>query len=186
MKNLVYAFYIIIAGQLQLTLLDHLRIFGVKPDLLLALVIMVSLRSSAGWAVGLSLFAGIFIDIFSASSFGINTLLFPLWSMAILNLNRKINVEHDYLLLALGFIIAFLQNMFCGLALSYSGKFVPLGVFTRILLLSSLYTTVTLFLFFKIDDARKNGQFNRYFVSVREWAKKIRSRLISHKNTPQP
>ncbi|MDP2905455.1 MAG: rod shape-determining protein MreD [Candidatus Omnitrophota bacterium] len=184
MKNLAYALYIVISGILQLTLLNYFSVFGVKPDLLLALVILVSLRSPAGWAVGLSLFAGILKDIFSASGFGINTLLFPLWSIAILNLNRKINVEHDYLRLALGFIIAFLQNMFCGLALSYSGRFVPLGVFTRILLLSSLYTTVTLFLFFRIDDARKSGQFSRYFISIRGWAKKKRS--IFHKNTPQP
>jgi|GEM_PF-446282 len=181
MKNLVYALYIIIAGILQLGLPGYLRVFGVQPDLLLALVVMVSLRSPAGWAVGLSLFAGILKDIFSVSGFGINTLLFPLWSIAILNLNRKINVEHDYLRLALGYIIAFLQNMFCGFALSYSGRFVPLGVFTRILLLSSLYTTVTLFLFFRIDDARESGQFSRYFIPVRGWAKKIRSRLTSHK-----
>ena len=167
MKNLVYALYIIIAGILQLTLLNYFSVFGVKPDLLLALVVLVSLRTPAGWAVGLSLAAGISIDIFSVSSFGINTLLFPLWSIAILNLNRKINVEHVYLRLVLGFIVAFLQNIFCGLALSYSGRFVPFGIFTRILLLSSLYTTLTLFLFFRIDDARNSGRFSRYQVLAR-------------------
>ena len=63
---------------LHLTVLDHIKIFGVKPDLMLIPVIFFGffLGRNAGLESGIA--AGLSKDLFALDIFGINTLIFAI------------------------------------------------------------------------------------------------------------
>ena len=144
----------LILGVFQLTLLEYFRIFGIKPDLLLVTVVMASLFLEMRWAIVFGVGVGIFKDIFGLSPFGLNILLFGLWSFLSAKISRKISIEDNLSATLLVWAIALLQNITSGLVLIYSGNFVPLGIFLRISLLASLYTAFTLPLILKVSRVR--------------------------------
>jgi len=144
MKNWIFFLIIIVLGMLQVTILNYFKIFGVGPDLLLISVVIASLFFEFKWAFVLSVFAGLFKDIFGANIFGINTLLFPLWSFLIVRLNKEITIDYNFIRIALVFIVSLLHNTITGLILIYSGNLIPLGLFLRIVSLQSIYTALVL------------------------------------------
>lgn len=186
MKNARYILFIIVCGILQLSLLNYLKFFGVKPDLLLACVVLVSLSCPLRWALGLSLFAGVFKDIFSAGNFGINTLLFPLWSLFIIILNKKIRIEGNYLRMAVAFMVVFFQGLLSGLTPAYTDKPIMAAVLARIVLLTSLYTAATLPLLFRIDDLCHSGLLLRCRAFTLALAGEIKLRLKAHSRKKKP
>lgn len=142
MRKFVFLVIVLLLGLLQVTILDWIKLFNLKPDLLLISVVIAALFFNLRWALFFSLFAGIFKDAFATLPFGINTFLFVLWALCIVRLSRQISLEENLLRLVLIFVIALLQNIITGLALVYSGNFIALGIFLRIVLLGSLYTAV--------------------------------------------
>lgn len=144
MKNWIFFLIIIALGMLQVTILNYFKIFGVGPDLLLISVVIASLFFEFKWAFVLSVFAGLFKDIFGANIFGINTLLFPLWSFLIVRLNKEITIDYNFIRIVLVFIVSLLHNTITGLILIYSGNLIPLGLFLRIVSLQSIYTALVL------------------------------------------
>lgn len=155
MKNLAYAVFIFAVLILQVTVLDALRFAWVKPDLLLACVVLVSLSCPPAWAVALSAFAGISKDIFGAYGLTAGALFFPLLGIFIIELNKKIVIENIYLRMGLGFIIALLYGLAAGLFFIYLGRVIPLGIFLRNLFLGSFYTALAVFVMFKLDSSLK-------------------------------
>ena len=144
---------IIILGLLQVTVLDYFKVFGIKPDLLLASVVLASLYLELKWVLGLGIFAGSLKDIFSANPLGLNTLLFPLWIFLIINLSRKISIDKDFIRAILIFIIVFFNNIIARIILLLLGKFIPWGVFLRIAFLESFYTAFVSPLVFRVIRA---------------------------------
>jgi len=141
-KKLIFISVIIIFVLLEATVLNCVNVFNVKPDLLLACVIIASLFLEPAWAIFLSIFAGILKDIFSVNAFGMNTILFFLWSLLIVRLSRKITFESNYIRLALVFIIAVLNNIVIRLVFLFLGNFISWGIFLRITFIESLYTAL--------------------------------------------
>lgn len=150
MKNLIFLSVIIILGLLQLTFLDSFRLFNIKPDLLLLSALIGSMFLEKKWALVLSLFAGIFKDAFGAGAFGINTLLFCLWSLLIIKLTKLISIEENFLRMGLIFMVVFLHNIIYGLILVYLGNFIPVGIILRIVFVESIYTALFFPVIFKI------------------------------------
>ena len=142
MKNSIFIAAIIIFALLQTTILNCVTIFNVKPDLLLSSVIIASLFFKPQWAIPLSIFAGILKDIFSVNVFGLNSILFFLWSFLIIKLSRKISFDSNYVRLVLVFIIAILNNIITRLIFLFLGNFISLGLFLRITFIESLYTAL--------------------------------------------
>lgn len=142
----------IILGLLQAAGINNFGVFTVKPDLLLISVVIASLSLEFRWAFMLSLFAGVFKDVFSVGPTGMNTLLFCLWSFLIVRLNKQITIDYNLIRIALIFIISFLHNAIIGLILISMGRFIPLGIFLRILFLTSIYTAVVSLLILKFTD----------------------------------
>lgn len=135
----------LILGVFQLTLLGYFRVFGVKPDLLLVAVVLAGLFLEMRWAIVFGAGVGIFKDIFSLNPFGLDILLFGLWGFLSAKISRKISVEDELSATLLVLVIALLQNIASGLAVIYSGNFVPLGIFTYLLdrfVLHGAYPTV--------------------------------------------
>lgn len=151
MKNLIYLVFVSVTAILQLTLLDYIKVFGVKPDLLLLSVIVMSLCLPLGWALPMSILAGIFKDA-SGSGPALNSLLFAAWSIFVFRLNKKINIEHAYLRMALVFVVVFLHNLIAGAVYVYAGSPFVLGIFLRILLLGAAYTALVSPAVFALHD----------------------------------
>lgn len=142
MKNFIFIAAIIILALLQATILNYVNIFNVKPDLLLISVIIASLFFQPLWAISLSIFAGVLKDIFSVNAFGLNSILFFLWSFLIIKLSRKISFDSNYVRLVLIFIIAIVNNIITRLIFLFLGNFISLGLFLRIAFIESLYTAL--------------------------------------------
>lgn len=139
----------LLLGAFQFTFLNYLRIFGIKPDLLLVTVVIAGLFLETRAAVIFGLFAGIFKDVFGVNAFGLDVILFSLWGFLSAHISRKISIDDNVTRVFLVFIIALLQNTASALSLNLSGSFVPLGIFIRIAFLGSLYTALTLPLILK-------------------------------------
>lgn len=139
----------LILGLIQLTLLQYFKVFGVKPDLLLAVVVIAGISLRIRWAIIFGALVGIFKDIFGLNVFGLNILLFTCWSFLAAKISRKVSIEDGVSAALLVFIIALLQNIISGSVIFYSGASVPFGIFLRIVILGSLYTALTLPLILK-------------------------------------
>lgn len=141
---------IIIACLIQATLLDYFSVFGVKPDLLLACMVMAVLSFEFKWAFFFGVSAGLLKDAMGLSAFGINTFLFSLWAYLIINLSRKIVIENYFLPSLLIFIITFVNDITVrAMFFSFSGLNVPAGIFFRITFLESAYTALVFPLLFR-------------------------------------
>lgn len=134
---------------LQLTLLDYIKIFNVKPDLFLVCAVIASLIFKPRLALFFSLFAGMLKDAFSVNAFAIHTLLYPFWSFLIIRLSRKITIETNIIRMVLIFIISFLHSVATGLIFIYLNTFIPAGIFLRIVIIESFYTTAVFPLVFR-------------------------------------
>lgn len=152
MKNLIFLLGIIILGIAQSTILDCIKIFNVKPDLLLICIVIISLVLESRQAFILSVFAGLFKDSFSPNAFGINTILFAAWSFLIIKLSKQISIEDNFTRLPLIFITAFVHNTAYGLILICLGTSISWGIFFRNISIASLYTTFFLPILFKLSE----------------------------------
>jgi len=149
MKKFNLFLILLIVAIFSVTILNSFRVFNLKPDLFIICLCFASLYFEYRWALALSVFSGLLKDIFSFNTFGINTLIFCILSFLILKLIRQISIEDNWMRMSLVFIVAFTNNILSGLILAFSGSVVPFGVFLRIIVFSSLYTTLVSFLFFK-------------------------------------
>ena len=152
MKKFTYLLIIIISAILQATFLENVRIFSVKPDLLLICAVLASLIFNFSWALTFSASCGFLKDCFSLSAFGINTILFSLWCILIIELAKKITIDYDFIKVMLLFIICIIHNIALGVILIYLGSFIPFGIFFRNCLMSAICTTLLLPLVFQITN----------------------------------
>ncbi|TRZ96373.1 rod shape-determining protein MreD [bacterium] len=149
MKRAYFLLILIAFGLLQSTLLNYLRVFGVKPDILLISVVIASLYFDWGWGLFFSISAGLIKDILGVYPLGINTALFTIWSIVIMQLVKKINLDYRGIRTLLIFTVAILNDIITSLILISGGSFVPLWIFLRISLLSAVYTASVWPLIFK-------------------------------------
>ena len=142
MKTFYFLLIIICFALLEVAMLPYARVFGVKPDLLLLSVVLASLFFERRPALIVSLAAGILKDIFGISSFGLNTLLFPLWCMVIGRLSRKISFEQPLFSAMLMFLVTLANGVITRLIFLFSGNVIYLFAFLRVSFIESLYTAL--------------------------------------------
>ncbi len=152
MRNWLFLLIVLILGILQVTVMDYFKIFGTGPDLLLIAVVIAGLIFDFRLALFCGLLAGVFKDSFGLNTFGINTLIFALWSFLIAQVSRRLSINTNFRRMALIFIVALIHNLLNGLSLAFSGKSIPLGIFLRILFISSIYTALALPAVFRITE----------------------------------
>lgn len=139
MKNAVLLLIPLIVGLFQATVLPYFSIFAVKPDLLLICMVVASVFLNWKLALSFSLFAAIIKDIFKVDAFGVNILLYPLWSYAIAKLSRKISINDNFAVMLLVFAVIFSNGIIIRFINLSSGKLIPIGIFLRIVCVESLY-----------------------------------------------
>lgn len=153
MRKRFFLLIIVILALLQVTILNYFKIFGVKPDLLLISAVVAGLFSSdLKWVLFLSVFCGILKDALATNAFGINTLLFPLWSFLMMKLSKKISIDNNFIPAVLIFIIRVFDYIIARLIFLFFGSTIPIGIFLRIVFLESLYTALVSPLLFKISE----------------------------------
>jgi len=146
MRPPVVVFLAVLFALLQVSLLDYFRFFQVKPDLLLVSVFLGSLFLEPKAAVILGAAAGLFKDIFSLTPPGLNALLFLAWVILVIKLTRRVSLEDNLSRAILILAIALLNNAASGMTLIYAGAYLPLGIFLRIVVISSVYTALVFYL----------------------------------------
>lgn len=149
MKNWIFLLIILIFALLQTTMLDYVKIFGVKPDLFLISIVLAGIYFEARWALFISLFSGILEDILGINTFGINTLLFPLMCFLVIQLNKKLSIDNYFLCSIVTFICTLLYAAGTRLIFLYLNNFIPLSVFLRIAFFEALYTSLIFSLIFR-------------------------------------
>jgi len=142
MRNWIFLIAIVILGLIQVTILNYVKIFNIKPDLLLISLLLSSLFFEMKWAFILGVFAGILKDIFTIDAFGTNTLLFALWAYLIVKLSKKISIDNNYIRVPLMFIITLFTSIITRLILLTQGNAIPFGITLRIMFLEPLYTAL--------------------------------------------
>ena len=138
---------IIISALLQATILDFFRIWGVKPDLLLGCLLIGAVFFEFKWALGFGILSGMLKDILGFYGSGANTLLFPLWVIAIIGLSRKVTLEHRLFMVLLAIILTVVNALICKFVFLFS-VYIPSGIFIRTLILEALYLGLIIFLVF--------------------------------------
>lgn len=144
MKKWVLFLVILACALLQATVLDSLRFFGVKPDLLLICMVIAALEFELKWAIIFSVLAGLLKDVLGAQSFGSNIILFGLWSALIVRLKRDVSFDNPYLVLILTAVVALAHHLLFGLIKVYMGNYIPLGIYLRIVAIETIYTAACL------------------------------------------
>jgi rod shape-determining protein MreD len=145
MRNLRFLLLILALALIQVSLLEPLRIFGVKPDLLLISVVISAIYFEFGWAVSFSLFAGILKDTFSAGDFGMSTLFFPVVALLIIQLNKRLTIENYISCSVVTFLASIIYDGLVRSLSMYMNDFVSYPVFFRVSILGALYTAVVFF-----------------------------------------
>mgnify|MGYP001596777321 CR=1 FL=1 len=143
-KNLTYAWLavlpiVLIFALIQTAALDTISIFGVKPDILLIVVILFGFR--LGWMSGCitGLISGFLKDIFSGTLLGADSFSFALTGIVAGWLGRRFYAETPIAQVILSFWVA-LFNHFLYLVVSHP---LPLGDAIKFIILpSSAYTAL--------------------------------------------
>lgn len=123
----LYTLVILAAILLQSHLFSSLQIFGVKPDLLMILVIANAIRNDIATGVIVGLMAGLIEDLLVGSYFGLNILVLGLLGGILGYVKNKINLNTFFA----HFLAVFAGTMGAGflyaLLLAIVGANVPLG-----------------------------------------------------------
>jgi rod shape-determining protein MreD len=135
---------------LQVCVLHYFRIFSAKPDLFLICAMAASIYFEVESALILSLLCGILKDVFSVTSFGLNTFLLPVFSFLVIKLSRRISLADTPVICAVVFLTAFSYAITYRLILGYLGATIPFWTFLRISFCESLYTASVLPLTFRL------------------------------------
>jgi rod shape-determining protein MreD len=143
-RNWVFLLILVIVVLVQATLLNYVRIFGVKPDLLILLVVVAAAYLNWRSVVLLSFIAGLFKDIFGSAGFGINIFLLPLLGYLVWKVSRQISIDDPIGLSAVAFLAVLLNDIASRPFYFYSGRDISLGIFMRITVIEALYTALTL------------------------------------------
>jgi len=149
MKKWPFIILIFCLGLLQLSPLGALTPFNIKPDLLLIAALTSVFFFEFKYAFLLSVFCGLFKDVFLVYPLVLNTFTFALWSYLVFRVAREISTENILVKVGVVFLIALLQNIIMAIASSYSG-IIPPGIYMRVVLFGSIYTAAVAPLVFKL------------------------------------
>ncbi len=153
MKRWPFLIALFAAVIIQIGLLDKIRLFNVKPDLILIIMVLASLVFDTWRALIFGLFCGVFKDVFGSALFGANTALFAALCLLILRLSREISIDNGYLKVALIFIVSLAHNIAMGIIAISLGASIAFGIFLKIVVLGSVYTAAVSPLAVRVIDS---------------------------------
>lgn len=138
----IVAFFVLFAI-IQISALNYVRLFDVKPNILLVGVVLLALHKGSGAGLEAGVIAGLLYDLGSAGTFGVSTLSFMLCGYAVGLLGRKVYQENLVLCTLVVFIFSLANNLvyyFISSIFRDMPPFVP--SIKHIILPYSFYTTL--------------------------------------------
>lgn len=150
MKKLLFLIFIFLIAILQSTILNQVRFFSVKPDLFLILTLASTLIFEPVWAIGFCIWLGFLKDTLGSSGSAINTIIFACWSLLIIKVSRKINLDNFIFCMILVFVAVIFNGIFTKIIFANYGKVVYFGTTLKILVFESIYTVLMLPVLFKL------------------------------------
>jgi len=116
MKILLKSAIIVVALVIQLTLINSVAILGLKPDLIMVVVVVFSLLKGEKEGAISGFASGLLQDIFSTSLLGINALVKTVIGFTCGILKEKIFHEHIlFIIPVITFISSFIQSILISL-----------------------------------------------------------------------
>jgi len=150
MKKWSVVLVAIVLAIAQLTWPVFLNLFNCKPDLLLALSIVLVFYLDFKIALVFAVFCGLLKDVFLPSPVALNAILFSLWSYLIHKLSTQISTENDVVRLGIVLVVVFLNNIIMGSLSINAGNIIPIFIFLRNLIIPTFYTAAVFPLVFKL------------------------------------
>src|SRR5690554_5151581 len=109
-KFLVYVPVVFIILSVQSTLLEYLKIFNVKPNLILCFVVCASLLNEKWEGAAVGFLTGLALDMASGSVLGFNSLLFMYAAIGIASICRYVFKENFLIVVLVTFITSILYG----------------------------------------------------------------------------
>ena len=110
LKILVYAFFLLLLLLLQSTLLGYVRIYNVKPNLLVIFIVCVALLRGNVEGASVGFFAGILLDMTFGKFLGFYALLGMYLGLAVGSVNRRLYRENYLVVVFFTFIATILYE----------------------------------------------------------------------------
>ena len=162
MKKLFFLLAIVIFCLLQIAIFDYFKIFGVKPDFLLICTVGACIYFNPRWSLAFGIFAGILKDSFGTNAYGLNTILFTLWTWFAIKISQKITLDNYLVRAVFIFLIVILNDIIIKFIFFLSGNFVPLRLFLKVTFIESLYTALASLWAFKACERLVYFKSSRY------------------------
>lgn len=138
----MFFLFIILCAIIQVSLSDSIQLFWIRPDLLFIALVIAGITFKARAAVTFGIVCGILKDAFGIGAFGMNSVLFPLWSVAIITLTRRISLEYNIYAVIFVALFACVNAITTRVLFAFFGMPVPVWAFLRIAFFESLYTAL--------------------------------------------
>jgi len=139
-----------IALFLQVTLLNFFPVFGVKPDLVLILVVFNAFLKGSRHGAMVGFLGGLMEDLAVGSYIGMNALVLMAAGYLVGLAESKLYKDSSFIVLVLVWLSAMFTQIFSYVMLSFMGVHIPLGIaLFRVTLPSAIYTAVLVLFFYR-------------------------------------
>lgn len=149
MRLLAMLGLILLALFLQITVLNEIMLLGVKPDLLLMLVVFYAFLRGPREGGFLGFTAGLMADLAIGRYIGLNALSYLAVGCLVGLLESKLYKESSIIIVVLTGAASFLGQLVYYSLLAYSGIYVSPMTALSVMLSSSVYTALLVPLFYK-------------------------------------
>ena len=139
-KQIYAVSVLLIITLLQATFFNYVLIFNLKPDAILAALVIFVPFFSLRWSVTFAFLGGIFRDIFSILPFGNNVIICILWIILAKQIFRRLSIENNFIRITMLCLIILLNNFTIQSILFILGKPIVIGSFLRIVSIESALT----------------------------------------------
>ena len=151
MRYFAFSLFILALFLIQSTLLNIVKFFNVKPDLLLMCVVIASFYFDNKTAIIFSVLAGFFKDIVSLGGIGVNILVFVACAFMVGQILKRIFIDNDLSRIILMALVVLASGILAKPLLSFKGYPIPIGIYSRILFIEILYTSLTFPFIYRIS-----------------------------------
>lgn len=147
----VILFVLICCGLLlQTSTLNYFSIGGVKPDLVLLLVVFNAFVRGNPEGARVGFFSGLLVDIIAGEYFGLNALCYMAAGHFSGMLHDKVYKNSFLIVMFIMWVTSMLVQILYYIILCYAGTVMPLGVvLTRVMIPTAVYTFLLVPLFYK-------------------------------------
>lgn len=135
---------------LQVSALNSFQIFGVKPDLLMLVVVFNAFLRGHREGAFVGFTGGIFQDIMTGSYIGLNALTYMTAGYLVGMTESKLYKDSALIIMVLTWFASMAGQIVYYLLLSYGGVFIsPVVAFTRVMIPAATYTALLVPVFYK-------------------------------------